>query len=75
VSKRLSDGERKLIKSSRNFSMFKNNSFEVEAERADCDTPFIHLTIGGATTCLTDVETLDLIDRLQRALDILPSSK
>jgi hypothetical protein len=59
--------------------MFRNDRFKVEAERYDCDSPFVHVTIGkspfSTTEALTDVEALDLIDRLQRALSVLPSSK
>ncbi len=76
--KRLKDGETKGIKASRGFSMFRHESFKVEAERYDCDTPLVHLTIDRTTQThisMTDVETLDLIDRLQRALSVLPTSK
>lgn len=76
--KRLKDGETKEIKASRDWSMFKHRSFKVEAERYDCDTPFVNLTIDCITQThisMTDVETLDLIDRLQRALSVLPTSK
>lgn len=75
MPKQLQDGERKVIRPSRNFSMFKHNHFLVEAERIDCDTPAVHLTVASETTVLTDTQTADLIDRLQRALSILPTSK
>jgi hypothetical protein len=81
--KRLLDGERKEIKASRQYSTFKNDSFKVVAHRHDCDTPIVELKVafgadvneGSLTHYLTDVEALDLIDRLQRALSVLPSSK
>lgn len=76
MSRRLADGEKRIIRASRGFSMFKNHTFVVEAERIDCYTPYVGLTLpNGASVSLTDVATLDLIDRLQRALSVLPSSK
>lgn len=76
--KRLRDGERKVIRTSRMFSVYRNDRFKVEAERYDCDTPLIHLTCGLAESyelTLNEIEALELIDRLQRALSVLPSSK
>ncbi|CAB3753943.1 hypothetical protein [Paraburkholderia humisilvae] len=73
--KRLADGERREIKASRNWSMLKNRHFKVEAERIDSDTPCIHVTLGDCTAALTDVEALDLIERLQTAISVLPTSK
>lgn len=77
------------IRPSRRWSMFKHNDIHVEAERYDCDTPFVHLTLTNRvwdkeagqevvkelTLGMTDSETLDLIDRLERALAVLPTSK
>lgn len=77
--KRLSDGEARTVKASRDFSMFKHKQFEVVARRIDCETPLVMLTVtsevSSDTIAMTDVEALDLIDRLQRALAILPTSK
>lgn len=75
MPKRLLDGERKVINASRQYAMFKNKRFTVEAEREDSDTPFVHLHLDQPHITLTDVDALDLIDRLQRALAVLPSSK
>jgi hypothetical protein len=86
--KTLKDGETRKINASREFSMFKHKRFEVTAHRVDCDTPFVILKLKADPYAvysgnppedreihLTDVEAYDLIDRLQRALGILPSSK
>lgn len=58
---------------------FKRESFggniSVTAECVDCDTPLIHVTVGGGCCCLTDAGANDLIKLLQKALRILPSSK
>lgn len=63
--------------------MFRHKGFGVAAYRYDCDTPFIEVELafgtdvkeGSLTHHMTDVEALDLIERLQRALSVLPSSK
>jgi hypothetical protein len=55
----------------------QNERIKVIAERFDADTPFVHVFLGLETgsRVLTDTETRDLIDRLTRALDALPTSK
>jgi len=81
--KLLLDGERKEVRASRQWSMFKHKGFRVTAHREDCDTPFVEVELAFGTDVkdgslkyhMTDVEALDLIDRLQSALSILPSSK
>lgn len=89
MAKRLVDGERREIKASRGWQHLKQIGIKVEAERVDSDTPYVHLTMSAfvwneeaqrhdtkeLTRAFTDVEAQDLIDRLQRALDALPSSK
>jgi hypothetical protein len=85
MAKRLIDGERRVVGASAQWSMFRHRRIKVEAERYDCDTPFVHLTLSDRpdniagrqpfTHVMADVETLDLIDRLQRAIAMLPSSK
>lgn len=83
----LKDGESRTIKASRKYSMFKHDSFKIEALCIDSDTPCVVVDIkydhhsqgwglpSTAGLVLTDVQAMDLIDRLQQALDILPSSK
>jgi hypothetical protein len=81
----MKDGEKREVRASRMHSMWKNDRFKVEAERYDCDTPFVHLTLRDRrgtlapdperSICMTDTEAHDLVDRLQRALGMLPSSK
>jgi hypothetical protein len=72
MSKPLKDGERRTMKPG-----IYGESVTVIAERIDSDTPNIilqdHET--GAEMQLTDVGAQDLIERLRRALSILPSSK
>jgi hypothetical protein len=75
VPKPLIDGQQREIKASRDFSMFTDHSFKVIAERYDCDTPYVHVGFGSDLFTLTDAATRDLIDRLQRALSVLPTSK
>jgi hypothetical protein len=50
---------------------------EVVAERVDCDSPIVHLRFkdGASEQHLSDCDVIDLIDRLKRALSILPTSK
>jgi hypothetical protein len=81
-TKPLVDGEIREIKAGRGYSMWKHNQFKVSAERYDCDTPIVHLEIqfgvegkSTAVTYLTDDAARDLIDRLERALRVLPTSK
>lgn len=60
---------------------YTNTRLRVVAERVDYDTPYIHLTLldgdgnDMATAALEDCVVIDLIKMLQRAIDILPSSK
>lgn len=83
--KYLNDGEIKDVKSKRN-AVYKTDKFVgIKAERVDCETPYVHLSIlgqiDGVVHCadpsiiLTDVDVEDLIERLQRALSMLPTSK
>lgn len=66
------DGERRTIVSRRRMHL----EVQVVAERVDSETPLVHLYTGNTLVAsLTDVGTQDLIDRLQRALSILPTSK
>jgi hypothetical protein len=81
--KPLKDGEEREVRASRIWSMFKNKSFTVVAHRIDCDTPYVELRLNDLypgsrppnELMLTDVEASDLIERLQRALAMLPTSK
>lgn len=79
--KLLDNGESKVIGASRASAALKSLPLEVKAERIDADKPYVHLKIlgcpalGEPSVILTDVDALDLIDRLQRALSTLPSSK
>lgn len=81
MTKRLKDGEQREIKASKQFHVcngrasFANTRIKVVAHREDCDTPYVRINIGMVACVLTDTETRDLIDRLTRALDVLPTSK
>lgn len=89
MAERMKDGEIREVRASAEWSMFKNENIKVKAERYDCDTPYVHLTVANETWdpekdrlvrtefthVMTDVETEDLINRLQRAIKLLPSSK
>lgn len=66
----LKDGERRRIK-----KRIDNLPFEVIAYREDSETPYIILEGMTPTVHLTDVGAQELILRLQRAIDILPTSK
>lgn len=72
---RLEDGQSRKIKP----GLFAREDIEVVAERVDADTPYVHLhftgRVGRADLALTDAECAELIERLQRALNVLPSSK
>ena len=55
-------------------------NFDVIAHRVDSETPYVILRPKNAAddsqdVCMTDSEAEDMINRLQRALSILPSSK
>lgn len=66
------DGERCTIVGRRRMNL----DVQMVAERVDSETPLVHLYTGNTLVdSLTDVGTQDLIDRLQRALSILPTSK
>ena len=69
--KRLEDGELRTMRHGPD----SDHNVEVVAYRVDCDTPYIKLTAGQGTVMLTDVGALELIDRLNRALSVLPTSK
>lgn len=69
--KRLEDGEQRTMK----HGPSSDRNVEIVAHRVDCDTPYIKLTAGQGTVMLTDVGAEELIDRLRRALSMLPTSK
>lgn len=71
---RLEDGQTKRI----NGKTAWPRVLEVEAYRQDSDSPYIYLIIPGRTSSLmtlTDGDARQLIDDLQEALYILPTSK
>lgn len=71
MSKYLKDGESRRIKPG-----VWGKGTEVIAFRADCDSPFVFIKFEGhEKVCLTDVAATDLLDRLKKALSILPTSK
>ena len=71
--KRLSEGQTKLLKV-KCFSRYLN--LEVKAECYDMETPYIELLKDGEEILsLTDADAIALIETLQKALSILPSSK
>lgn len=70
MSKMLADGEYRVMK-----SRIKNRKFEVVAQRVDSETPYISLRGHGINIYLTDTEAIDVLERIKRALSILPSSK
>jgi hypothetical protein len=72
--RKLLTGQIKVIKSSKKYAMFKFNRIKVIAECVDVETPSVTLEIDGPIV-MCDTETLDLIERLQNALSILPTSK
>lgn len=71
--KRLSEGQTKLLKVEC-FSCYLN--LEVKAECYDMETPYIELLKDGEEILsMTDDDAIALIETLQKALSILPSSK
>lgn len=71
--KRLVDGQRKVVHSK--FKLF-DSEVKVEAYRVDSDTPYVILTHrNGTEIYLTDVGAKSLVERLNKALLLLPSSK
>ncbi|QOV06307.1 hypothetical protein CPT_Maja_087 [Burkholderia phage Maja] len=78
MAKYLVGQEVREIKASQNFRMFskcRDHQFKVIADREDCETPYVHLKDGDHMITMTDTAARDLIDRLQRALAVLPTSK
>lgn len=73
---RLKDGEKREIRPAAWVSPWGKN-IRVIAERVDSETPIIHLSLLGCVTDqpLTDADADDLINRLKKALSILPTSK
>lgn len=76
MSNRLRDGEKREIKPAAWVSNWGRN-VRIVAERIDSETPIIHLSLinGDRSQPITDADADDLIDRLKRALSILPTSK
>jgi len=71
--RKLLDGEEKVMRSD---FPDHDNEIKVAALRIDSETPYIILTDrDGNEVCLTDVGAQSLIERVQKALAILPSSK
>lgn len=76
MSKALKDGEYRVMRPA---TWIYSPAVRVTAYREDSETPYILLgamrpSEDGAIV-LTDSEAQDLIDRLKRALSILPTSK
>lgn len=71
--RQLLDGEMKVMRSK--FSFF-DNEVKVTAYREDSDSPFVILSDeNGQEFRLTDVGAQSLVERINKALSILPSSK
>lgn len=66
----LKDGESRKIR-----KKFWDLPFDVVAHRGDSETPYVLLQDGRRTVWLTDVAAIELIHRLGKALEILPTSK
>lgn len=73
-TERIADGQRKTMQIGRWASPWARHVI-VEAERIDRDTPIIHVSFPDGKAVLSDTDAKDLVDRLQRALSLLPSSK
>jgi hypothetical protein len=74
MARALQDGESRIIRKRKHFH--PDLPFDVVAHRVDCDTPYVILRSNPITQdMLTDSQARELIDRLQRALGILPTSK
>lgn len=71
--KALKTGETKLIKVE---TFTQGLKLEVKAECVDMETPYIEIMLNGEEILLlTDADAYALIQSLQKALRILPSSK
>lgn len=66
------DGERRVIKPQ---GVWNDIRVEVIAERVDSETPYVILKKGDEEWYFEDCFAEELIERIQKALDILPSSK
>lgn len=73
------DGETRIMRPDSLLSPEEKLAVTVEAERLDCDTPFVNLTVmsdgESVTISMTDVLAEDVAKRIKRALRILPTSK
>lgn len=70
----LQDGQSRVIRKRKAFH--PDLPFDVVAHRVDCDTPYVILRKNELNQdMLTDSQAQELIERLKRALGMLPTSK
>ena len=75
MPKPLIDGERRVMRPAWAPDAKRSNYVKVTAHRVDSETPYVILEIDGVATWLEDVTAIDLVNRIQRALSVLPTSK
>lgn len=71
----LDDGERRVMQPARWLTPSEAAKVQVTAVHIDSETPYVVLRIGQEEVWCSDTLASDLIDRVKRALNILPSSK